>query len=308
MPVDADGNRADIISGPDSVPGRMNLGRLYTPYFNAAARDVKRQVLDEMGFGRFYDKKITVEDLETLPKDRYELGLSTLLKFYSIVSPRTYWEYCNVLTEEERKQWLLMVFNEAPYLYIPIEADTEMVDGELKQTSLFLDEMVVEIEKHFKLTYGPVSYVGRSGKRVTTKNKFRIGPLYMMLLDKIADSWLSADIGKHSNFGILAAMNQGDKFSTPWRKTPPRSIGETEGRLYCMYGGREMIAEMMDRSGNIASQREIASQIIHADKPTAIERIVDREKIPLGNARPNQMLHHIFRCVGFDVVYEPEKR
>lgn len=296
MPVDADGNVADIISGPDSVPGRMNLGRLYAPYFNAAGRDVKRQVLDEMGFGRFYDKKITREDLEAVPEPQFKKGLDTLLLFYSIVSPRMYREYVEVLTEDERYEWLMMVFNEAPYLYIPID------------TEIPLDEMVVRIEENFKLTYGPVSYVGRSGKRVTTKNKFRISPLYMMLLDKIADAWLSADIGKHSNFGILAAMNQGDKFSTPWRKTPPRAIGETEGRLYCMYGGREMIAEMMDRSGNIATQKEIAKNIIRADKPSDIKRVVDRERVPLGNARPNQMLHHIFRCVGFDVVYKPEKK
>lgn len=306
MPVDADGNVADLISGPDSIPGRMNLGRLYAPYFNGAARDVRKQVLEELGFHRNHKEKITTEQLISIQRERPDVFVkaeSTLLKFYSIVSPRTYREYTEVLTADQRLDWLLMVFNDASYLYMSIERD--VADG---KTELFPDEKVMEVEKNFKLVYGPVTYVGRSGRKVVTKNKFRIAPLYIMLLDKTPDSWLSADIGKHSNFGILAAMNKTDKFTTPWRKTTPRTVGETEGRLYCMYGGREMIAELMDRNGNLATQKEIAKTIISHDTPTNIQNIVDREKIPLGNTRPNQLIRHIFRCAGFDIKYKKEKR
>lgn len=304
MPVDADGNVADIVTGPDSVPGRMNLGRLYAPYFNAAARDVRKQVLEEMGFNRQRKTPVTIEELYSVPEDKFQLGISTIARFYKIISARQYKEFVSILTPEERMEWLLCYFNEAPYLYMPIEDVSEETDN---ISPKFLDEKVMEIEKNFKLVYGPVSYVGRSGRRVVTKNKFRIAPLYIMLLDKIADTWLSADIGKHSNFGILAAMNQGDKYSTPWRRTPPRTISETEGRLYCMYGGREMIAELMDRAGNLATQKEIAKNVISAENPSQIKRVVSREKIELGNARPNQLLHHIFRTAGFDVTYHKEK-
>lgn len=294
MPVDADGNVADVISSPDSIPGRMNLGRLYSPYFNGASRDITREILEIMGFPRKPERPITKEELECVPESAWNEGVGRLLKFYSIVSERSYKEFTELLTPEERVEWMLMIFNEAPTLYVPIETEESF------------DNMVLEIEKNFKLVYGPVTYIGRSGKKITTLNKFRIAPLLFMLLDKIADTWLSVDFGKHNNFGTLAAMNQMDKHATPWRKTPPRTVGETEGRLDSMYGGRELSAETMDRGGNIATQKAMATGIINAENPTDIENLVDRNIYELGNARPNQMMNHITSCVGFDIVYEPE--
>ena len=302
MPVDSDGNVADLITSPDSVPGRMNLGRLYAPYFNSAARDVRKQMLEELGYNRNYKGHFTEEEFLSIPDAMIQKAISTLLEFYTIVSPRSYKEFTENLTPAERTEWMLQILNKAIYLYMPIEDE----EGDLEGKRLFYDEMVMEIEKRFKITYGQVTYVGRSGKRTLTKNKFRIAPLYIMPLDKIADTWLAVDIGKHSNFGILAAMNETDKFSVPWHRTPPRTIGETEGRLYNMYGGREMIAELLDRSGNIETQYEAAKVVLRADKPTNIERLIDRNKIPLGNSRSNQIAHHTFMCMGFDVVYEPE--
>lgn len=294
MPVDADGNRAQIISGPDSIPGRMNLGRLNIPYFAAAARDIRRQILEEMGLNRYYTGPITLEELEMIPSDQYNQGVATMLKLYSIVSPRQYKEYTEFLTPQEQRLWIQSLINDKPYLYIPIESEQSHA------------AMIQEIEANFKLVYGPVSYVGRSGRRVTTKNNIRIAPLYMMLLDKIADSWLAADIGKHNNFGILAAMNKMDKFNAPWRRTTPRVLGETESRLYCMYGGRMMVAELHDRSGNIVTQQAMADNIVHAANPMAMETLVDRNKVPLGDSRSIQIAQHLFRCAGFEVVYEKE--
>lgn len=308
--MDKDGNVADVISSPDSIPGRMNLGRLYAPYFSGAARDVRKLVLEQMGYNRHHKANITIDELHSVPDAMMQQAIATLLQFYSIVSPRMKREYL-ALPDHEKWEWIAMTMNEtskgAPRLYMPIEFDDEArLNGEAK----FFDEMVEAIEKEFGhcLIYGPVSYVTRAGKRVTTKNNVRIAPIYFMELDKIADDWLAADIGKHSNFGILAAMNRREKYATPWRRTPPRAIGETEGRLYCMYGGRWMIAELIDRNGNIAVQREMGNKILRADKPTQIEKIVDRTKFEFNNTRPLQMLRHRFRCMGFDLVYYPEKK
>lgn len=296
MPVDSDGNRADVISGPDSIPGRMNLGRLYSPYFAGAARDVRRQILEEFGYNRYFTGKVNARDIATIAPDRYQTGVNTLLKLYEIVSPRTLHEFTQVLTHEEQLEWIASIINDKIYLYIPVDSE-EM-----------FDDMVMKIEATFKITYGPVTYVGRDGKKVTTKNKIRIAPLYMMLLDKIADAWLSVDTGRLSNFGVVAAMNKADKYSTPWRRTPPRLFGETESQLYCCYGGRAMIAELLDRSGAIASQKEIAYNILTAPNPANIEEIINRDLIPLGSSRPLQISQHLFNCAGFRVTYGEEER
>lgn len=79
------------------------------------------------------------------------------------------------------------------------------------------DEMVLEIEEHVKMVYGPVTYVGHSGERVTTKNDVRIAEIPVMLLDKIADDWLATSSGKHSNIGILAARVTADRYKVHGR-------------------------------------------------------------------------------------------
>lgn len=310
MPVDEDGNRADIITGPDSVPGRMNLGRLYGPYFNAAARDVRKMMLECIGKPRNFKGKISEDEFMAIDPKKIAEAENLMLKYYDITSRHSYVEYTQNLNEEERVKWLLFIFNEALYNYFPIDGTanfSEMVKKIDAQYFSDIDpEQVKKMESQFKLTFGPVTYVGHSGKKITTFNKFRIAPIPIMLLDKIADSWLSVDTGKHSNFGILTAMNRPDKYTRPWRRTPSRVVGETEGRLYCNYGGQAFVAELLDRNGNIATQREIARNILHSENPMQIEKIVDRQKIPFGNTRPLQILNQFFYCLGIKMVYKPE--
>ena len=212
------------------------------------------------------------------------------------MSPTIYTELTQHCTKDEVYEWMADVFSNIIRLHIPV--DTEMG----------FDEMVLEIEKRFKLVYGPISYVGRSGQRVTTTDKIRIAPIPIMLLDKIADAWLSIDVGKISNFGVLAVQNRVDKHSSPWKKSTPKTNGETElTGLYVSYGGRELAAELIDRNGSIASQLNISRNILSSPTPTRVDDLLDREKFPLGNARPPQIVQHMFSCSGFRVVYAPEE-
>lgn len=295
MPIDSDGNRAHILSSPDSIPGRMNLPRLYIPYFAAVARDVRRRMLEELGIDRHFSGKMTIEELYAIPDNKINTAVKTMLLYYSIVSKRSYDEFTQNLNNEERYEWLLFIINDRLYTYLPV------------QTEDSYDDIVVKLDKTFTTTYGPVSYIGADGKRHTTKNKFRISEIPIMLLDKIADNFLSVDIGKISNFGTLTAMNELDKNTRPWPKKSTRVFGETDSRLYSNYGGPEFIAELIDRSGNIASQYEISNQLLSAENPVNIERIIDREKIPLGNTRPLQITSSLLKCMGISIVYEEEE-
>jgi len=103
-------------------------------------------------------------------------------------------------------------------------------------------------------------------------------------------------------------MNRPDKHTRPWRRTPSRVVGETEGRLYCNYGGQRFIAELMDRNGNVATQREMPRQILHSASPSNIPVLVDRSKIKFNNTRPLQIVNQFNYCLGIRHVYEPEKK
>ena len=96
-----------------------------------------------------------------------------------------------------------------------------------------------------------------------------------MLLDKIADDWSSVSSGKLQHFGVLAPMTKTEKFALPYRNSPVRTIGETEGRIFSGYCGREAIAEMMDRSNSPNTQRAVVWNILNSQNPTNIDKIVD---------------------------------
>lgn len=291
MPIDADGNRADVVMDDGSTMNRMNLGRLYQHYFNAAARDIRKEVRRILGVAQ---PKISDYHLQIMEPELINKAYSFLMGFYQLVSERQYQMYANELTDVEKMQHLLHVVNERITLFVPINNNQST------------DEIVMAIEKYHRPTYGPVTYVGNSGRRVTTKRNVRIAPLYMMLLEKIADDWSSVASAKLQPFGVLAPTTKSEKYSYPFRNSPIRTIGETEGRIFRGYCGPVAIAEMHDRSNNPASQRHLYWNVMAADVPTDIDEVVDRNYISYGGGRPLQLIKHVMMAAGFQPVYEPE--
>jgi hypothetical protein len=127
-----------------------------------------------------------------------------------------------------------------------------------------------------------------------------------MLLEKIADDWTAVSTGNLQLHGLLAQVNRREKHARPYRNTPVRTIGETEGRLFVGYCGREAVAEMLDRSGNPLVQRHMARNILDAEKPSDIKEIVDRNLVTYGNTKPIQIINHMFTCTGFKTKYVEE--
>ena len=292
MPIDKDGNRADVVMDSASVIARMNLGRLYEHYMHSAIRDVAKTVKNILGV----QAPATHNRLSQVSPEVIKHAYMHLLRLYQIVCQKQYNFFANEITEEEKIEHLVDVINDGIYLYYPIDNDRET------------SEVIKNLEKAFKPTYGPVSYIGDSGVRVETISNVRIAPLYLMLLDKIADDWSSVSSGKLQHFGVLSPTTKSEKFSNPHRNSPVRTIGETEGRIFAGYCGREAIAEMMDRSNNPATQRNVAWNILNSDIPTKIEHVVDRDYIRLGGARPLQLVRHILGTAGYGIVYEPEEQ
>ena len=74
MPIDAQGNRADVIMDGDSTIKRMNIGRMYEQHVNATSRHVTNVVRD-----------IIHNDRSPVG---YEQAWQYLLGYYGIVSPK----------------------------------------------------------------------------------------------------------------------------------------------------------------------------------------------------------------------------
>lgn len=291
MPVDSDGNRADVVMDDVSTIKRMNMGRLYTTYFGAASRDVVKNIRQMLGYQRNENPKLK---FFTHGPEMLHKAYDYLMGFYHCIS-MTNFEYFRQMPDEDKALHLVDVINRGhARIYMPIG------------NSIPADEAVRMIQRYYPPTLGPVTYRGNSGRMVTTKKPVRIAPMPMMLLEKIADDWSSIASGKIQVLGVLSPQVKSEKFAYPFRNTPVRAVGETEWRIFVGYCGPYALAEIMDRSNNTAAHRNMYFNILCAPKPTEIKAVVDRTFIPFGGIKPLQWTQHIFMCCGFQSVYEPE--
>ena len=293
MPIRPDGVRADIIMDGASTGHRMNLGRLYEHYISGSAQDNTMR-LRQMWFGSPEKPKraLSLEVVMSEP-NKFKTCFDFLLGLYQITNYKLY-THLNNLSEEEKADYLAYTLSNKVQYYIPIDTQKE------------LNKMVEELETYSPSVYTPIQYIGNSGRQVTTKMKIRIAPMQIMLLEKIADDWSAVASAKSQHFGILSPQIKSEKFTYPYRNTPVRFIDETFGRILAGYTGPEAVAEMMDRSNNPQTRRNLYWNIISAETPTNIESAVDRNMIPLGHARPIQLIRSVLKCAGIDPTYEEE--
>jgi hypothetical protein len=293
MPVDENGNRADIVMDPNATVSRMNLGRLYEQYFNASARDLVKEITAVLNVAPDPHLFNTLTKLEAEAGSAFNHVWERLMGFYGIVSPKMREWFDTKAYTKSRAHHLTEIINDRIYIYHPPETDHETTDA------------VRQLEQHYKPTYGPVTYTGYSGRKVTTRNPVRIGSIYIILLEKTGDDWAAVSSGKLQNFGVLAQITNQDKYSQSTRNQAVRAMGETETRIVSSCVGPLIAAEIIDRNNNTTTHRQVTDSILRADKPSYIEDAVDRTVNPLGNARPLQLVKHLAFCGGWKFTYKP---
>ena len=295
MPVDEAGNRADIIMDPNSTINRANPGRLYEQYYNASARDTHKRLCAMLGIAPHTKEVPAYNQLMKLPADQLQSAWNYLFEFYRIISPKMCeWFETGQITATQQ-EYLSEIVEKGIGLYLPPD------NQPLSQ------EIVLELEKRYKPTFGPVSYVGNSGNRVTTTKPVRIGGVYMILLEKTGDDWSAVSSGKLQLFGVLSQLTKGDKFARPARYQAVRVAGEAEVRIFLSNCGMFFTAEVMDRNNNPATHKEMVKRILSAPHPGNIDSLVDRTVIPYGGSKSLQLLRHMCQVSGFDFEYEEHK-
>lgn len=293
MPIDAEGNRADIVMDPNSTISRMNIGRLYEQYYNAASRDTHKRLCAMLGLPCFLKESHALSHLDGLAEEQVQRAFDYLLTYYSILSPDMHAWFTSGQVKSSPRDYLSQIVERGITIYLPTNNQPE---GE---------DIVMQLEQHYKPCYGPVSYIGNSGKRVVTKDNIRIGGMYFILLEKIGDDWSAVSSGKLQHFGVLAQVTKTDKYAKPARNSAVRGAGEAEVRIFASYIGGEFVAELMDRNNNPKTHKMMVKNILSAKEPSNIENLVDRNIIPFGGAKPISLVSHLLACGGFKFKYEP---
>lgn len=294
MPRDEFGNVADVVIFGGSTMRRSNYGRIYEHGFGAAVRDLAQRIRVEAGFERHGE--ITAAQLRSNPKANdpqfIEYAFNEFQELWWVIAPTMH----EIMKgHPNRREYIHEVMQQGfAYIFTPVDDTTHLPTA--------MNEIVTG---KFKPNYSPVTFTDVTGKEVTTKDNVLIGPLYMMLLEKIGDDWSAVSSVKVQQFGLPSKLNNSDRNATPGRESAIRSFGESETRSYNCTVGPEATMELLDQTNNPLAHSSVVNAILTAKHPTNINRAVDRKKVPFGNSRPVSLLSHMLQTRGIEFSYSP---
>ena len=277
MPTTQCGIVADVIKDPLSVIKRSNVGQIFEQWTNQASTQCVRRVRSSA----------TLED-----------GYNIVMSYYKAASPYMYWHCLKHLTDKTKQD------NHVKAIINPKLSDQEALTIMLPPNSPNVGiQQVKDIEANCPSIVGPVTYRGNSGKMITTKKPVAIDTKYMMLLDKTGEDWSTTSIAKRQHHGLVVQLGRADKYLNPYRESPVR-FGESEFRAFAAFMDPDMVAELSDRTNSLYSSEEINNTIMSAERPTDIDCVVDRKKVPRGNGRPLRLMKHLLMCGGIEFRYK----
>lgn len=275
MPVDDWGNRTDIIVYEKGAISRLNPGQFYEQYINAAARDVTKDIV------------------EMLNNNDNKSAWAHLLRYMEIVSPKTagFMRNCEC---SDQGEVLHNVKEEGIYTYIPSD------DPDL---NLSIYERIASFRPPNK---SPLTYRDLTGTMRRTIRPALIGPMAFIVLDKLDHKPMAVSGILRQHHSLPAVQNKGTKYSRPTKEQPNRCIGESESRAGAAILGGKTIADFIDTAANPAAHRAAVSSIFSADKPSYVENLVDRTKVPYSPPALS-FLKHVLHCSGVAIVDDTQK-
>jgi len=297
MPVDDDGNVADVIADPNSTISRMNLGRVYEHFINACSRDIRKRVRTQLGLKE--GQKLQPGEIQAINRETLEHIWEYIKGYYKIISPlRMYEKFAQKLNEAQILAHLESCINDWVYIYLPPENETEDI------------EVIKQLQEYVNPTCTPVTYVDATGQKIRTKENIRIASMYYLLLEKTGDDWTAVSSARLQNYGVLSQLTNADKYSHPTRQQAIRAFGEAEVRILRSYTGAHATAEIMDRNNNPDTHYTILESILQAENPGLIKEAIDRINHPYGGSKPLKLFRHYSFCSGWRVKagpHDPDK-
>lgn len=299
MPIDQNGNRAELVIYGGSTHRRSNYGRLYEHFLNATSRDLLMRHRASCGWDPHL--RPTTQQLLQL-KQKPELVediWQSLMRYYRITTPK---QYALLKDDPDHYRHVAEILHDKDYkrpginLWTPPDNPVDLI--EMGQTIR---------DGEFRPHLGPVTYVDTAGIRRTTNENVLIGDLQFITLEKIGEDWSGVASAKRQHFGLPAKVTNADKYSTPGKERTVRTLGESETRSTISTAGPWFTNEMLDLTHNPESHSYAIQNILTAEEPTNIDVIVDRNVVPYGGSRSVMLVNHLLECRGLRFKYHPDK-
>ena len=278
MPVNADGVHVDAIMDNNSIIKRINLSVFYEHFMQAVLMRLKSNTEKRVKLGKVKKAWLKIE------------------KLYKIISPLMARRVGEVIVTDKRKlSHLESIVLDKFYIWLPTHSPN------------LGNKMLTTLRKEFDFCYGPVSYIGNSGERVTTKKPVLVGKNHFMLLNKIGDGCSAVTGAKLQHHGLPAKLNSSDRNLSPSRKNPIKFPAEAEIRAMLSACDGRLVAELCDRSNSPYTNQVICRNILTAENPSNIQDSADRKNNPFGGNRALKQSTHGFECMGIELTFgEPD--
>lgn len=281
MPRDGNGVVADIAMLSKGIIARTNLGKLYEHYFTASSRQTRDAIKDLLSVKKS-------RDIKTLLESEINTVYNYLLTYLSYFNTTQYKLYSGSYVGDNRFSPTGEIYNNKQVsLTEKIEILTEIFDRELYLVyNAAEEESAYEITCRLEDSPYKIKETSIYIKDPTT-NEFKkmksrgfIAPMYTVMLNKIADSFLGSSTFFLNGYGLPTGKSKEDN-RFPYKFKGVRGWGESEIRLAAAYGSPRLMQILADRSRSIENHRKFYRNQLetgHVNNETLIpDRVEDSD-------------------------------
>lgn len=249
MPKDKDGNYADFVVEDISMINRMNSGVPYEMRLGSCELATRKRIREMYEAGKPIDEIY-----------EYYAG------FMKIVSPPTYHHVMSPIIDRRKA------------------IEEILVDGIDAKIPPALAPYLMEITKELSEKYPPcrdlIELTRNDGTKCLTEDPAEIGVMYMMLLERVGDTFAAVNSAKRQHHGIPTKASRTDRNSFPVKISSTRFPSEADTKSVQSHLDNEAIPELIDRSLNPVSHRMLCREIVRNPNPGQIKDAVPRNKFP----------------------------
>lgn len=277
MPINEIGIRADMVMDNQSPYKRTIMAKYHEIYINACLDMTLHNLKNNTD----------INDPTSLDK-----GYEYMLGFYKIVSPKMYTAMLE--NNVNGRHHVIELLKGNIGLWVPSDNPVDYM------------EVIDLLTIHYPPCLGKVQYVGNKGDLRTTKADILIGGCYTILLDKIATENAAVASAKTQHFGVPSKLSKSNKYHSPLRNQPTKTIAEDESRTLESVVGGEITADLLDQTNNPEVHKSVLRSIYATDTPSNIDTVVNRSLQPTGHGYIQNMVNNALSCVGIKFVPAPK--
>lgn len=296
MPVDKHGVRADIIVDPVSAINRMIMGAPIEHGINVITDIVVRNIKEALGINlSSAHLKKEIKMMAEASDPRFENAWNHATDYYRDIAPKSMLPKAKTATQQDKATVITHAVKHNLGLYLPPE------------NAVNFAEALNHLHNKHNTKYESVVYKNSKGNLIRSKDPTAIADTYMMILEKIGDDRSACSSVRFQVFGVPATISKHERYTAPFR-FQINKMGESEARPINCITRPSVHAELHDRNNNPKTAELCYRNIIRAQNPSQIEKLVDRSIVPFNYTMPMQILNHFTTCSGYEFVYKNDNK